>query len=192
MGEVLVQFDATLTGPDGRRFTPQACGRPVGNAWHGWIEFIPVDGGAAVRTPRETEQPSRDSLMYWAQGLTRVYLDGALARAFHEPVVVERARPIESQFDGPAPHPIQPPAAAGPGTRPVLDPFNVAQQGEDVLVRELNALDASRVRDIVAAYGFTTAEQAAAATHEQLVASVIAGVRRPRADRPVAEARPGA
>lgn len=189
MGEVLVQFDAVLTAPDGRRFAPQACGRPAGNVWEGWIEFVPVEAGAPLRTSRETEQPNRDDLMYWAQGLTRVYLDGALSRALKEPIVVERPRPLESSFDGPAASIIRQPATFT--ARPVLDPFSVAQQGEDILLRELGALDTPRIRDIVLAYGLATAQQAAAATRGQLTAMVIAGVRRPFSAGQDAELRPG-
>lgn len=197
MAEVLVRFDAVLTAPDGRRFTPQACGRPAGNVWEGWIEFVPLYPGAPVRTPRETEQPNRDSLTYWAQGLTRVYLDGALSRALQEPIVLERPRPIESYFDGPAPTASRPAAspAAGPAVapgapmRPVLDPFSVAQQGEDVLLSELGALDTPRVRDIVIAHGFASPDEASAATHGQLVAAVVAGVRRHAAGNPDAAPR---
>lgn len=191
MAEVLVQFDAALTAPDGRRFAPQACGRPAGNVWEGWIEFVPMDGGAPLRTPRETEQPNRDDLMYWAQGLTRVYLDGALSRALKEPITIERARSVESHFDGPAPAIIRP-VAPFTGTRPLLDPFSVAQQGEDILLRELSALDTPRIRDIVLGYGLATDEQATAATREQLTAIVIAGVRRPFSSGRDAELRPGA
>ena len=48
--------------------------------WEGWIEF----GGWAGderRTDRETTQPKREALQYWASGLEPVYLDGAFARA---------------------------------------------------------------------------------------------------------------
>lgn len=182
MPEVLVRFDAVLTAPDGRGFAPQACGRPAGNVWEGWLEFVPVAGGSPVRTPRETEQPNRDDLMYWAQGLTRVYLDGALSRALKEPVIVERALPLESHFDGPAPGIIvRDVATSTVPSRPVLDPFSVAQQGEDILIRELGALDTSRIRDIVLAYGFALPEEATVATRGQLTTMVVAGVRRPPA-----------
>lgn len=177
MAEVLVRFDVVLTAPDGRGLAPQACGRPAGNVWEGWIEFLPLAGGIPLRTPRETEQPNRDGLMYWAQGLTRVYLDGALSRALQEPVIVERPRPLESYFEGPAPPSVRAATAPAAPARPVLDPFNVALQGEDILLRELSALDTAHIRDIVLGYGFAAPAQAAAATREQLTAAVIAGVR---------------
>ena len=192
MAEVLVQFDAVVTANDGRRFIPRACGRPSGNAWDGWIEFVPVDSGSPVRTSRETEQPNRADLLYWAQGLTQVYLDGALARALLEPVVIERERVVEPYFEGPAPAPVRRATAPVGFARPVLDPFSVAMQGEDILLRELGALDTPRIRDIALAHGFSTAEQARTATREQLIAAVIAGVRRvpgPAAEE--REARPG-
>lgn len=177
MAEVLVRFDAVLTAPDGRGLAPQACGRPAGNVWEGWIEFLPLAGGIPLRTPRETEQPNRDDLMYWAQGLTRVYLDGALSRALQEPVIVERPRPLESYFEGPAPPSVRAAPAPVAPARPVLDPFNVALQGEDILLRELSALDTAHIRDIVIAYGLATPAQATVATRDQLTATVIAGVR---------------
>ncbi|HSQ33082.1 MAG TPA: hypothetical protein VLN49_24680 [Gemmatimonadaceae bacterium] len=192
MAEVLVQFDAVVTATDGRRFIPRACGRPAGNVWDGWIEFVPTDTGAPVRTPRETEQPNRNDLVYWAQGLTQVYLEGALARALLEPVVIERERPVEPYFEGPAPPAVRRAPVPAGFTRPVLDPFSVMLQGEDILLRELGALDTSRVRDIVLAYGFSTAERAREATREQLTAAVVAGVRRVRSPAtPEQESQPG-
>ena len=51
--------------------------------WEGWIEFHPADDSAArvLRTDRETTQPNRQALVYWASGLEPLYLEGALARA---------------------------------------------------------------------------------------------------------------
>ena len=86
MSEVLVEFDASLLGPDGTRWTPRACGGIADDGlWEGWIEFASADRTAHVRTARETEQPNRDDLAYWATGLTQVYLEGALGRAIESP-----------------------------------------------------------------------------------------------------------
>jgi hypothetical protein len=50
--------------------------------WEGWIEFHPASGsGPVLITERETSQPNRTALEYWADGLEPVYLDGAFARA---------------------------------------------------------------------------------------------------------------
>ena len=50
--------------------------------WEGWIEFHPAgNAGAVLRTERETSQPNKEALGYWASGLEPVYLEGAFARA---------------------------------------------------------------------------------------------------------------
>jgi hypothetical protein len=50
--------------------------------WEGWIEFHPVDGrGPTLRTERETTQPNKAALEYWASGLGPIYFEGAFARA---------------------------------------------------------------------------------------------------------------
>jgi hypothetical protein len=86
MSEVLVDFDTTIAAPDGMRWRPRACGGIAEDGlWEGWIEFASSDGAAHVRTARETEQPNREDLAYWATGLTQVYLEGALRRAIEPP-----------------------------------------------------------------------------------------------------------
>jgi hypothetical protein len=176
MAEVLVEYQTVMTAPDGRRFIPSACGRPAGHVWEGWIEFVSPDGSAApLRTGRETVQPNRDDLMYWAQGLTQVFLEGALARAMGGTLNVPRQVPRRAHFDGPAaPAPASPAGALRP--RPVLDPFETFLQGRDVLLSELGALDTSRLRDIVLAYGFADDATADAAGREELVAAIMHGV----------------
>lgn len=82
MAEVLVQFDTTVAGSDGQGHVARVCGREAEDGrWEGWIEFEPQDGGSVLRTPRETTQPNRTDLHYWATGLTPIYLAGALERA---------------------------------------------------------------------------------------------------------------
>ena len=177
MADVLVRFETVLTAPDGRRFAPQACGQPAGNVWEGWIELIPLDGGTPLRTERETEQPNRDNLMYWAEGLTEVYLDGALSRALQKSPIVERQRSLESYFDRPAPLGVRTAAVPSSTMHPVLDPFRVAQQGEDILARELSALDTAHIRDIVLAYELSPADRARSAPRDELTAIIIAAIR---------------
>jgi hypothetical protein len=83
MQETLVQFEALISGPNGAQWRPRACGQAqLDSLWEGWIEFEPATGSRdSIRTPRESIQPNRDDLMYWAQGLTQTYLQGALTRA---------------------------------------------------------------------------------------------------------------
>jgi hypothetical protein len=58
---------------------PQTDGR-----WGGVIEFVPIDGSPAIRSPRETTQRNVADVAYWATGLELVYFQGALERALRE------------------------------------------------------------------------------------------------------------
>jgi hypothetical protein len=158
MSEVLVQFALVVAGPTGRTYVPRACGRVMedGRRWEGWIEFVPEDSGAVLRTSQETVQPNRDDLRYWATGLTDTYLEGALERALEPPPVVPvPAVPARSAFEGPAPPTVHVPAtpAAPDVPRAVLDPFRVYAQGEEVLRQELTALAPAHLRTIIRFYG---------------------------------------
>jgi hypothetical protein len=106
MTDVLVEFDAVLTATNGSRWVPRACGRVADDGlWEGWIEFLPTaEGAEPARSGRETEQPNRDDLTYWAQGLSRTYLEGALERAIGaRPGPLTRHIEEHPHFDTPAP-----------------------------------------------------------------------------------------
>ena len=82
MARVLVEYRAIVHGPTGQAFRARACGRPaVDGRWDGWVEFIDVVSGRVLRSPRETVQPNRVDVEYWASGLGAVYLEGCLHRA---------------------------------------------------------------------------------------------------------------
>lgn len=49
--------------------------------FEGWLQFVPPDGRDILATGRETTQPTRGALVYWATGLEPVYLEGAFTRA---------------------------------------------------------------------------------------------------------------
>ncbi len=157
MAEVLMQFDSTIFDAEGHGYTSRVCGRESdGGRWEGWIEFEPLDGGPILRTPRETKQPNRQDLDYWATGLSTSYLEGALQRALTPRKPRARARPAAARpaYDRPAPASEEEmPAAAANRIRPrgVLDPFKVYAQGADVLREELNALNEGHLRNIVRA-----------------------------------------
>ena len=86
MAAVLVQFAEPLNTSDGWKYLAQACGAPnASGLWEGWIEFVPANGGPALRSGRETTQPNKTDAEYWATGLTTIYLEGALARALNPP-----------------------------------------------------------------------------------------------------------
>lgn len=104
MAEVLVQFQEPISA-EGRFYVPRVCGRAAldGDGWEGWIEFVPGDGSEVLRSRRETRQSSRDGLLYWATGLTQVYLEGSLERTLSPERVVPAVLTTEPAFDGPAP-----------------------------------------------------------------------------------------
>jgi len=82
MAEMLLCYQAPVEGPDGTEYEARAWGAPIDDVlWEGWVEFVPLDGGSPVRSPRETTQPNRVGTRYWATGLEPVYLEGALLRA---------------------------------------------------------------------------------------------------------------
>lgn len=154
MSETLLQFHERVATPDGTVYEARACGSPMaGDTWQGWIEFIPVDGGEPVRSPRETTQPNRADTVYWATGLSPVYLEGALRRALEQPVAVPVTPPQPSVFDGPAPSTVVSSADTVPTS--VLDPFSVYEKGEALLRRQLAALSAWHLVNIAAEYELT-------------------------------------
>jgi len=177
MAEVLVEFDAAFPGADGANYAPRACTRVGdGGLWEGWIEFSDLDTGAVIRTGRETTQPTRDDMMYWATGLTRVYLEGALARAIGPAPAIEPLRVVhvDPEFDGPAP---ARDIVNAPAVRAVLDPFEVYAQGERVLRQELSALTVDHLRTIINAYALGGGAGAESAVPKVLVEYIVAEVR---------------
>jgi hypothetical protein len=80
--EELLEFENTVEDEDGLSHVAVVLGEERDDGrWVGRIRFTPTDGSAAVETDRETTQPDRDDLAYWASGLTYFYLEGALVRA---------------------------------------------------------------------------------------------------------------
>ena len=111
--EVLVEFEEPLFARDRTAYIARVCGGSAGdgaNHWHGWIEFTPVQGGPVIRTPRETTQPDRSNTLRWARGLTRVYLEGALARALYWRLVEAGPRETPSYPAAQLPMPARKPA----------------------------------------------------------------------------------
>jgi len=176
MAEVLVEFDAAIAGSDGTPYVPKACTRlgPDG-LWEGWLEFTDVETGVVLRSGRETTQPTRADVMYWATGLSRVYLEGALARVLTPLRRTARTVSAEPAYDGPAPaiEPVEAPLVA----RPVIDPFEVYAQGEHVLRQELLALNTDHLRAIIRAYGLEGGAGAQALTPAVLAEYIVAEVR---------------
>jgi hypothetical protein len=55
--------------------------------WVGWLEFVDPATGRVRRTDRETTQPNRITLVYWASGVQPVYLRGAFDRSREVPAI---------------------------------------------------------------------------------------------------------
>jgi hypothetical protein len=186
MAEVLVEFAEPVESGDGRAYIARACGGPAPSnhgTWQGWLEFVPVDGGPAVRSSRETTQPNREDTVYWATGLTPVYLEGALERALNPLTKVQPAPAPLPVFDGPAPELAPPP----PTNEAVLNPFSVYRKGEAALRSQLHAISAWHLVNIVTAYGLSEQRRSDldATPAAVLVELIIAAVRQ-RAEQPAA------
>jgi hypothetical protein len=184
MSEVVVKFDESIQGPDGAGYFAQAFAEERADGlWEGWLEFLPVDETReTIASARETTQPNRTNLEYWAQGLTRVYLEGALQRALLSASQPDSQRSYEPQI---VQHPRSqrrpsPPSARRVVRRAILDPYSVYMQGEDVLRSELGALSRSHVESIADAYGFTPKDspaELASIPQDRLIDTIIDGVR---------------
>lgn len=88
MADLIHTHSARVSGPGGGLYEARIYGEPErGGTWKGWLEFrrvadrAEIDGPRVLRTDRETTQPDRRALDYWAGGLEPVYLEGAIARA---------------------------------------------------------------------------------------------------------------
>jgi hypothetical protein len=172
MAEVLVRYTELVRNDDGTSYQAQASGALGSDGlWTGWIEFI-GESGRAIPSPRETTQPNRDALLYWAEGLTAAYLEGALRRALRallEPA--ERVSIAEASiFSGPA---STRPASAPPlPARPVLDPWSTFAQGEGVLRQQLSALSRDHLLAVIEGYALPI-ETKASASDRELVEDIV-------------------
>jgi hypothetical protein len=83
MSEIIQQYSPQFRDENGVAYVVTAHGEPTTNGiWEGWLEFHPIDKTSPVmRTDRETTQPDRSALEYWASGLEPLYFEGAFARA---------------------------------------------------------------------------------------------------------------
>jgi len=189
VNEVLVHFDESITGRDGVDWSARACGREDGDGrWSGWLEFS-RDGDDWRATDVESVQPNRRDLEYWVTGLSRVYLQGALARALQDDSERDAGRTSEAERAGvsraPSRGPLHPRvesrevesrAAARP-MRAILDPFTTYAQGEGVLRSELSAFSADQLRNIAAAFNLESPETASVMREGELIDRIVGAAR---------------
>lgn len=185
MAEILVKFDETIAAASGKAYLAQAVGKEVdGGLWDGWLEFQSVDDASdGLASGRETTQPNRKNIEYWAQGLTKVYLEGALSRAISLAEPPRQRVPTEaepSQFSEPARRSSTPFPSRPIAPRAILDPFQVYSQGEAILRRELNALARDHIENIAAASAIEIHNPGGikAASKDDLIEAIVGGARR--------------
>jgi hypothetical protein len=186
MAEILVKFDEPIAAPGGKTFFAQAVGKEVdGGRWDGWLEFQSVEDDLdALASGRETTQPNRKNIEYWAQGLTMVYLEGALGRAISLAEPPRERVPMEpehSRFAEPATRNSAPPLSRPtPTPRAILDPFQVYSQGEDILRSELHALARDHLENIAVAAGIDIHGPGGikAASKDDLIEAIVGEARR--------------
>jgi hypothetical protein len=110
MTEDLLEFENTVEDEEGRSHVAVVlCEERDDGRWIGRVRFIPTDGSPPFETDRETTQPRREFVHYWATGLTYFYLEGALHRARRR---AERAKAAGAAEPRPAAAP--PMTEAGP------------------------------------------------------------------------------
>jgi len=178
MAETLHEFQATVASTDGVVYAARACGTATpGGLWEGWIEFVPDTGGEPLCSPRETTQPNRTDILYWATGLTPVYLEGALWRAQHPLQITRPAPPTAPAFSEPA-RPVSA-SAISESLHSVLDPFSVYAKGEALLRSQLGSLASWHLVNIIRDYELSDEDSAVLSrlAPTQLIEMIVAGVR---------------
>jgi hypothetical protein len=165
MSEILVVYPAIVQSSDGQQHEARACGRERDDErWEAWLEFEPPVGGATIRTPSETTQPDRAALLTWAQGISRVYLEGALKRAVPGAAAFEPAD---------APTRLRRTAEPSQTMEGVLDPFEIYAHGQSLLRRHLEALSASHLRHIARAHAMLDERALDGLAKEELVDLIV-------------------
>jgi hypothetical protein len=182
LAEVLLEFPDAIASDTGDRYTARACGAEShAGTWQGWIEFLPIGSGEPLRSARETTQPNRQDTVYWATGLTPIYLEGALRRALRPVAGAVAVRHDPPYFQGPA----EPFVTGSGGAEAILDPFSVYQKGEALLRRQLSALAGWHLVNIIRKYELSDDDGARLSTRPpaQLVECIVDAVRRDPARR---------
>ncbi len=84
MVHFIVQYPGTFEARGARYVARVYADQQPRGLWEAWFVFFPLAplaGGRPLATDQETTQSKREDLVYWANGITPVYLQGALSRA---------------------------------------------------------------------------------------------------------------
>ena len=177
MAETLVRFETPVASPDGMFYEARVCGAETPDGlWQAWIEFRAIAGGKPIRSARETTQPNRRDTLYWAEGLKKVYLEGALRRALAGPIAIAQGRTERPAFEKPAPSITY----STVGSREsALNPVSLYAKGEHLLRRQLGALSEWHLVNVALAYDLTDepVESLNARSSAYLIELIVNGVR---------------
>lgn len=174
MAELLVSYDTPVIHKTGRYHVRGVGRQAEDRMWDGWFEFEPLDDDAApvVIGPVESRQPEYHDLLYWATGITPVFLEGALHRALH-PLTVQVRVDDPPVSNAPAPR-LHHARAGSAKPEAILDPFEIGERSLDILRQELGALNRPRLLNIIAAYDLDPAgEDLSWMTDAQLVTFIV-------------------
>jgi hypothetical protein len=82
VSDLVHTYSEVVRDPEGRGYAASVHAlERVDGLWETWLEFHGIGRDVTLSTQRESEQPNRRAVMYWASGLQPSYLDGALLRA---------------------------------------------------------------------------------------------------------------
>ena len=96
MNDLVHTYAEVVRDPEGRGYAASVHAlERVDGLWETWLEFQGLGRDVTLRTNRESEQPNRRAVLYWASGLQPSYLDGALLRATRA-----RLTELQSMFEG--------------------------------------------------------------------------------------------
>jgi hypothetical protein len=176
MAELLMAFEQPVQDKSGTYHVRAVGHRADDGMWEGWLEFVSLATGEVLVSRVESRQPEREHLVYWATGLSNVYLEGALDRARHPLTVRVRAAETPASTGPAAPTVVvRPEYPRGP--EPVLDPFEIGSRNLDILRQELTALDRPRLFNLIAAYDLNPARESIDwLTDAQLVHFIVVAV----------------
>jgi ATP-dependent Clp protease ATP-binding subunit ClpX len=104
MIEQVHSYPYVLTAGGQRYVAAAYADRMTGGRWEAWLVFFPLTPGPPVASDRETTQHGQEAVGRWAEGVTSVYLQGALRRALRSADAPlwrrgAQARPAEGYFE---------------------------------------------------------------------------------------------
>jgi hypothetical protein len=96
MSDLIMQFPDGVADARGVFYARAMARERDDGSWEGWLEFVPDDAKASIGyiTPIETHQRDRVTMGRWASGLTRVYAEGAFARARTHQAAIGVPKPL--------------------------------------------------------------------------------------------------